>query len=132
MQHSGNIRLYSGRPTIRYDSLDPAWLDRAIDYLRGKVTVNCRLGDGRLQIDCGIGDCGLLIAGLLIAGLLISRRSRDERQMSVLNPPRQTALANPQCSSISNLQSAIPQSICNLQSAISNSPFLSTDSTARS
>jgi hypothetical protein len=34
MQHSGNIRLYSGRLTIRYDSLDADWLDRAIAYLR--------------------------------------------------------------------------------------------------
>jgi hypothetical protein len=30
MQHSGSIRYYSGRLTLRYDSLDPAWLDRAV------------------------------------------------------------------------------------------------------
>jgi hypothetical protein len=34
MQHSGSVRLYSGRPTIRYDSLDPEWLDRALAHLR--------------------------------------------------------------------------------------------------
>jgi hypothetical protein len=34
MQHSGSIRHYSGRPTIRYDSLDPEWLDRALAHLR--------------------------------------------------------------------------------------------------
>ena len=34
MQHSGSIRHYSGRPTLRYDSLDPEWLDRAIAHLR--------------------------------------------------------------------------------------------------
>jgi hypothetical protein len=34
MQHSGSIRHYSGRPTLRYDSLDPDWLDRAIAHLR--------------------------------------------------------------------------------------------------
>ena len=33
MQHSGSIRYYSGRPTLRYDVLDPAWLDRSIAYL---------------------------------------------------------------------------------------------------
>ena len=33
MQHSGSIRYYSGRLTLRYDSLDPAWLDRAIATL---------------------------------------------------------------------------------------------------
>lgn len=34
MQHSGAVRYYSGRPTIRYDSLDPEWLDRALAHLR--------------------------------------------------------------------------------------------------
>ena len=29
MLHSGSIRYYAGRQTIRYDLLDPAWLDRA-------------------------------------------------------------------------------------------------------
>jgi hypothetical protein len=33
MQHSGSIRYYSGRLTLRYDSLDPVWLDRAIATL---------------------------------------------------------------------------------------------------
>jgi hypothetical protein len=32
--HSGNIRLYSQLRTLRVDSLDDAWLDRAIDYLK--------------------------------------------------------------------------------------------------
>jgi hypothetical protein len=33
MQHSGSVRFYSGRATLRYDLLDAAWLDRAIDHL---------------------------------------------------------------------------------------------------
>jgi hypothetical protein len=32
--HSGNIRLYSRLRTLRVDSLDGAWLDRAIDHLK--------------------------------------------------------------------------------------------------
>ena len=32
--HSGNIRLYSGLRTLRVDSLDDAWLDRAIEHLK--------------------------------------------------------------------------------------------------
>ena len=32
-QHSGSIRYYSGRLTLRYDFLDPQWLDRAIEAL---------------------------------------------------------------------------------------------------
>ena len=33
-QQSGSIRFYSGRLTLRYDVLDPAWLDRAVEHLR--------------------------------------------------------------------------------------------------
>ena len=33
MQHSGSVRFYSGRLTLRYDQLDPMWLDRALDRL---------------------------------------------------------------------------------------------------
>jgi hypothetical protein len=32
-QHSGSLRYYSGRLTLRWDLLDPAWLDRAVDAL---------------------------------------------------------------------------------------------------
>ncbi|MGH9143149.1 MAG: hypothetical protein ACRD2I_18610, partial [Vicinamibacterales bacterium] len=32
-QHSGSIRYYAGRLTLRWDTGDPAWLDRTIDYL---------------------------------------------------------------------------------------------------
>ena len=34
MQHSGSLRLYAGRLTLRYDLLDPAWLDRTVEHLR--------------------------------------------------------------------------------------------------
>jgi hypothetical protein len=33
MQHTGSVRYYSGRMVLRYDLLDPAWLDRALDAL---------------------------------------------------------------------------------------------------
>jgi hypothetical protein len=33
-QHSGAVRLYSAHLTLRYDLLDPEWLDRALDHLR--------------------------------------------------------------------------------------------------
>jgi hypothetical protein len=32
--HSGSVRFYGGRKTLVWDALDPAWLDRAIDYVR--------------------------------------------------------------------------------------------------
>ena len=31
-QQSGSVRFYSGRPTIIWDMLDPAWLDRAVEH----------------------------------------------------------------------------------------------------
>ena len=36
MQHSGSIRYYSGRTTLRYDFMDPGWLDRAVEYLEAR------------------------------------------------------------------------------------------------
>lgn len=33
MQHSGSVRYYSGRPTLRYDLLEPALLDRVVAAL---------------------------------------------------------------------------------------------------
>ena len=33
MQHSGALHLYTGRLTLRYERLDPRWLDRVIDFL---------------------------------------------------------------------------------------------------
>jgi hypothetical protein len=32
-QHSGSIRYYAGRLTLRFDVLDPEWLDRAVAWL---------------------------------------------------------------------------------------------------
>jgi len=34
-QHSGSIRLYADRLVLRYERLEPAWLDRAIAHLQG-------------------------------------------------------------------------------------------------
>jgi hypothetical protein len=36
MQHSGSLRYYTGRLILRWDALDPAWLDRAVTFLRGR------------------------------------------------------------------------------------------------
>jgi len=32
--HSGSVRYYSDRQTLRYDWLDAEWLDRAVQYLK--------------------------------------------------------------------------------------------------
>lgn len=36
MMHSGSLRFYAGRLTLRYDLLDPAWWPRALDVLTAK------------------------------------------------------------------------------------------------
>jgi len=36
MQHSGSIRYYAGRLTMRWDVLDPAWLDAAVSAMQGR------------------------------------------------------------------------------------------------
>jgi Dolichyl-phosphate-mannose-protein mannosyltransferase len=36
MQHSGSLRYYTGRLILRWDALDPAWLDRAVAFLRAR------------------------------------------------------------------------------------------------
>jgi hypothetical protein len=36
VEHSGSIRYYSGRLTMRWDMLEPEWLDRAIEIFRRK------------------------------------------------------------------------------------------------
>lgn len=33
---SGSVRFYSGRRTLVWDGLDPAWLDRAVSFLRAR------------------------------------------------------------------------------------------------
>jgi len=33
LQHSGTLRLYANRLTLRFDQLDPEWLDRAVMFL---------------------------------------------------------------------------------------------------
>ena len=33
MQHSGSVRYYSGRPTLRWDLLNQEWLERALTFL---------------------------------------------------------------------------------------------------
>jgi hypothetical protein len=35
-QQSGSLRLYSGRLTLRFDLLDPAWLDRSVAWLAAR------------------------------------------------------------------------------------------------
>ena len=36
---SGGVRFHAGREAVLWDSLDPAWLDRAVDWLRDQGRV---------------------------------------------------------------------------------------------
>ena len=45
---SGSVRFYSGRRTLVWDGLDPAWLDRAIVFARERGSCrSCSSSDGR-------------------------------------------------------------------------------------
>jgi hypothetical protein len=35
-QHSGSLRYYGGRMTLRYDLLDPTWLDRSVEWFTAR------------------------------------------------------------------------------------------------
>ena len=45
VKHSGSVHYYSQRPTIAWDTLDPASLDRALDFLRERGLVPMLLID---------------------------------------------------------------------------------------
>jgi hypothetical protein len=45
--HSGSVRFYGGRRTIVWDALDPAWLDRSVDFLRARGFAPYLLFDGQ-------------------------------------------------------------------------------------
>lgn len=50
MIHSGSLRYYGGRMTIRYDFLDPDWLDRGVSWLQEHgVAVYALLEDWELE-----------------------------------------------------------------------------------
>jgi hypothetical protein len=34
--HSGSVRFYGNRTTLMWDGIDPAWLDRALEFLRAR------------------------------------------------------------------------------------------------
>jgi len=36
LQHAGSIRYYGERMTFKYDSLEPGWLDTAVEYFRAR------------------------------------------------------------------------------------------------
>jgi hypothetical protein len=50
MIHSGSLRYYGGRMTIRYDILDPGWLDRGVAWLTDRgVRVYLLLEDWEVE-----------------------------------------------------------------------------------
>ena len=48
--HSGSVRYYAGRVTMRYDLLDRDWLDRAVEWLNARGVAVYALLD-RASID---------------------------------------------------------------------------------
>jgi hypothetical protein len=46
-ERSGSMRYYAGRVTLRYDLLDPDWLDRAVAWLTARGVRVYAVLDGR-------------------------------------------------------------------------------------
>jgi hypothetical protein len=101
MQHAGSLRHYAGRMTLRYDFLDPAWLDPAVAWLaerkihpyalleaweaeawRTRFGQHARLGPlGFRPIRVFEGSSGIALYDLLASGpetpRLVSTTARD-------------------------------------------------------
>jgi hypothetical protein len=71
-QHAGSVRYYSGRMTMRYDLLDPAWFDRAVDWLTARgirmywLLEDWEVDDARLRFQgsrhIATGTCSSMIS----------------------------------------------------------------------
>jgi hypothetical protein len=77
VQHSGSIRLYADRLTLRWDQLDVAWLDRAVEHLTSI---------GRHPYIVVDGDEAMLFRRLF--GKLNRLGALDWTPMAVLHRPR--------------------------------------------
>ena len=68
MQHSGSVRYYAGRLTMRWDVLDPAWLDCAVTTLRDRGVPVYALIESWEEAEFRARFSGQRTADLLTAG----------------------------------------------------------------
>jgi hypothetical protein len=61
---SGSVRFYAGRKTLVWDSLDPAWLDRALAYVRSRGYEPYLLFESREEQDFRQRFAGSTVAAL--------------------------------------------------------------------
>ena len=55
MQHSGSIRYYTGRMIVRWDALNPEWLDRAVAFLNDRgIATYAVLDTGRKRSSASV------------------------------------------------------------------------------
>lgn len=97
VQHSGTLRLYGGRLTLRFDQLDPAWLERAIAFLaaRGRhpyIVVEAGERTAFIERFGGQSDVGRLgwapLGALADANVLVYDaldRSRSDAPLAISN-----------------------------------------------
>ena len=107
MQHSGSIRYYSGRLTLQYATLDPAWLDRAVDVLeRSGRPVYVLIDDWEEAIFRGRFE-GQRVMARLADGPIAMGRGRQLRFYALGNaptaqvPPRMPRTSRFECIDIS-------------------------------
>lgn len=92
---SGSVRFYSGRKTIVWDQLDPAWLDRAIAFVRSRgfepfLLFESReepLFRGRFGAQSAIGRLDWRPAAEILSQVRVYRPDDRDRYLRGVQPP---------------------------------------------
>jgi Dolichyl-phosphate-mannose-protein mannosyltransferase len=71
MERSGSLRYYAGRMTLRYDLLEPGWLDRAVDWMTEHGAHVYAVLDERQAAECKRRFAGQRIAAAFDRPVLV-------------------------------------------------------------
>lgn len=86
MQHSGSLRYYTGRMIVRWDNLDPAWLDRTAAFLRERGLATYALHEDFEEKDFRERFSGQQLLAELDRGPIATAR-RGETRLYPLSAP---------------------------------------------
>ena len=99
MQHSGSIRYYTGRMIVRWDNLDPAWLDRTVAFLRDRGIATYALLEAFEEKDFRERFSGQQLLGELDRGPIATARGGETRLYPLAAPesgrPRTPVVVGP-------------------------------------
>ena len=92
-ERSGSIRYYAGRMTLRYDILDPAWLDRAVAWMTEHGVRVYAILDERHASDMRERFAGQALAGALVRPVFVYKpASTSLFDLSHPNDPARSTL----------------------------------------